>query len=62
MADTKQQPPEEAPKGPPPQSHEQINGPGMTNGVPDQVSDDDAKAYPDSDRKDTEAAGGKAGG
>ncbi len=45
-----------APKGGPPGSDKDVNGPGMTNGIPDGASDEAATALPDSDRKGAETA------
>ncbi len=45
-----------APKGGPPASDPHTNGPGMTNGIPDGISDAAATAAPDSDRKGAETA------
>ena len=42
-------------------SHDHMNGPGMTNGVPDQIGDGTAKGSPISDREGSESAAGKDG-
>ncbi len=39
-----------------PSSHDQLNRPGMTNGVPDQAGDAQAKGRPHNDREQAEAA------
>ncbi|WP_419729992.1 hypothetical protein [Lichenicola sp.] len=51
----------DAPGGPPPKGHEHMNGPGMTNGVPDGATEEDATGAPNSDRQQTETLGGAAG-
>ena len=53
--------PGEATSGEPPGSNPHINGPGMTNGVPDGASEEAATGAPRSDRKETETAGGGGG-
>lgn len=40
-----------------PPSHDDTNGPGMTNGVPDAASSEEATGAPDSDRHRSETAG-----
>ena len=45
-----------APEGGPPGSDPHLNRPGLTNGIPDGVSDEAATAVPDSDRKGAETA------
>ena len=52
----------DAPGGPSPQGHEHMNGPGMTNGVPDAASQGDATGGPSSERQETETLGGVAAG
>ena len=42
-------------------SHDHMNGPGMTNGVPDQMHQGDAKGRPPTDREGSESAAGKTG-
>ena len=37
-------------------SHDHMNGPGMTNGVPDQLGDGEAKGSPPNQRQEGEAA------
>lgn len=49
---------EETTHGEAPQSAKHVNGPGMTNGVPDGVDQADATGAPNGDRKDSETAGG----
>lgn len=62
MATTEQKHPEDAAKGPPPQSDEHMNTPGVTNGVPDEMGQGTATGAPDTSRHDTETAGGDTGG
>jgi hypothetical protein len=45
----------------PPSSHDHMNRPGMTNGVPDQLSDAQATAVPHDDRQHAETAASKDG-
>jgi hypothetical protein len=45
------------PTGPPPQADRDLNGPGMTNGIPDANSEGDSAARPTSDREKGENAG-----
>ena len=42
-------------------SHDHMNGPGMTNGVPDQIDQGDARGRPPSEREGSESAAGKTG-
>ncbi len=42
-------------------SHEHMNRPGVTNGVPDQISEGDSTGSPPNQRGDAETAAGKAG-
>ncbi len=43
-------------------SHEHVNQPGMTNGIPDALEQGVSKSYPHSEREKSESAGGGAGG
>ncbi len=43
-------------------SHEHVNQPGMTNGIPDTLEQGISKSYPHSDREKSEIAGGGLGG
>ena len=43
-------------------SHEHMNRPGITNGVPDQISEGDSAGSPPNQRGDGETAAGKAHG
>ena len=43
-------------------SHDDVNQPGMTNGIPDALEQDVSKAYPHSEREKSESAGGGASG
>lgn len=43
--------------GEPPKSHEDVNQPGMTNGVPDKMKQGEALGSPSSDRIEGETAG-----
>lgn len=42
-------------------SHDHMNGPGMTNGVPDQINQGEASAKPGSERQGSENAAGDPG-
>ena len=53
-------PAKEASGGPSPKGHEHMNGPGVTNGVPDGINQEDATGSPNSDRQQTETLGGEA--
>jgi hypothetical protein len=44
-----------------PASHDHLNGPGMTNGIPDQLGEGDAKARPTDDRQGAETVPAKDG-
>lgn len=44
-----------------PASHDDLNQPGMTNGVPDQLSDAKATGRPGNERQDSEGAAGADG-
>ncbi len=43
-------------------SHDHVNQPGMTNGIPDALEQDVSKSYPHSEREKSESAGGGIGG
>ena len=43
-------------------SHDHVNQPGMTNGIPDALQEGISKSYPHSEREKGEIAGGGAGG
>ena len=43
-------------------SHDHVNQPGMTNGIPDALEQDISKSYPHSEREKSEIAGGGASG
>ena len=43
-------------------SHEHVNQPGMTNGIPDALEQGISKSYPHSEREKSEIAGGGASG
>ncbi len=43
-------------------SHDHVNQPGMTNGIPDDIEQDVSKSYPHSEREKSESAGGGARG
>ena len=45
-----------------PAAHDHINGPGMTNGVPDQMDEAEATGGPGSDRQKSETAAGSGSG
>ncbi|MGI4746603.1 MAG: hypothetical protein ACRYGI_12065 [Janthinobacterium lividum] len=44
-------------EGEPPKSHKDVNQPGMTNGVPDEISQGEAMGSPSSERIEGETAG-----
>ncbi len=56
--DNKQNPPME-PKTP--AGHDQMNGEGMSNGVPDAIAQGESKAYPHDERTGSETAAGESG-
>ncbi len=43
-------------------SHDHVNQPGMTNGIPDALEQDISKSYPHSEREKSEIVGGGASG
>lgn len=45
----------------PPSSHDHMNRPGMTNGIPDQLDEGKAKGGPGDDRQQSETAAAKNG-
>ena len=50
----------DGPSGPASRGHDDTNGPGMTNGVPDNAEDAEATAAPESQRERSETAGGSS--